>query len=246
MQTYSRTRWDYTLLSTRFARLGIQFLVISNLLFVIIGVSPLGNALILPLEERFPRWDPSGGAPHGIIVLGGAIDPELSAARNEIALNGAAERVTAVAQLARNYPSALIVFTGGSWGPNLRPEADFVTQLFESFGISSERILIENRSTNTAENANFTKILVDPKPTERWLLVTSAYHMPRAIGAFRKASFTVEAYPVDWQTSGRQDLLSFVSSPLVGWSLCNTATHEWVGLIVYWFRGHTSGLFPGP
>jgi uncharacterized SAM-binding protein YcdF (DUF218 family) len=236
------------LLLTRFARLGVRFLVIGNLLFAVIGMSPLGYALMLPLEERFPRWDTSHGAPAGIIVLGGVIDPELSAARGEIALHEAAERVTAIAELARRFPTASIVFSGGSENPNSSSpaEANFAAQIFGSFGISPERILLENRSRNTAENARFTKILVNPKLNERWLLVTSAAHMPRAIGTFRKTGFPVEAYPVDWQTKGGQDLLSLFGSPLGGLFLCDAAAHEWVGLLAYWLTGRTSALFPSP
>jgi uncharacterized SAM-binding protein YcdF (DUF218 family) len=237
------------LLLTRFAALlGMRLLVTGNLLFVAIGMSPLGCALMLPLEERFPRWEVSRGAPAGIIVLGGAIDPELSVARGEIALHEGAERVTVIADLARRFPTVPIVFSGGNGSLNSTSpaEADFAARLFESFGIPSERILRESHSRNTAENARFSRILVNPKLDERWLLVTSAAHMPRAVGTFRKASFSVEAYPVDWQTRGRQDLLSLLASPLEGWVLCDAAAHEWVGLLAYWVSGRTSALFPGP
>jgi uncharacterized SAM-binding protein YcdF (DUF218 family) len=236
------------LLLTRFAHLGVRFLVISNLLFAVMGISPLGYALMLPLEDRFPQWDASRGTPAGIIVLGGVIDPDLSVARGEISLHEAAERVTSIAELARRFPTASIVFSGGNGTLNSsRPaEADYASEIFGSFGISPERIQLENRSRNTAENASFTKILVNPKPNERWLLVTSAAHMPRAIGTFRKVGFPVEAYPVDWQTRGGQDLLSIFGSPLGGLLLCDAAAHEWVGLLAYWLSGRTSALFPSP
>jgi uncharacterized SAM-binding protein YcdF (DUF218 family) len=118
--------------------------------------------------------------------------------------------------------------------------------VFESFGISDDRILLEPRSRNTAENANLTKALINPITNERWLLVTSAAHMPRAIGAFRKVGFPVEAYPVDWQTKGIKDLWSFSGSPFGGLALCDAAVHEWIGLLAYWLSGRTSALFPGP
>jgi uncharacterized SAM-binding protein YcdF (DUF218 family) len=236
------------LLPTRFAQLGIRLLVIGTVLFAAIGISPLGYALMLPLEERFPQWDASRGTPSGIIVLGGVIDPELSAARGEIALHEAAERVTVIADLARRFPTAPIVFSGGNGNLNSSSpaEADFAARIFGSFGIPPERIVREGRSRNTAENAGFTKNLVNPKLSERWLLVTSAAHMPRAVGTFRKAGFPVEAYPVDWQTRGHQDLLSLFGPPLGGWILCDAAAHEWIGLLAYWVSGRTSALFPGP
>jgi uncharacterized SAM-binding protein YcdF (DUF218 family) len=203
------------LLLTSFANLGRRLLVTGYALFAIIGLSPIGYALTLPLEERFPQWDTSRGAPDGIIVLGGVIDTELGLARGEISLHEAAERVTAVAGLARRFPNTRIVFSGGD--ANLPPsEADVAARLFEDFGILPERILKETHSRNTAENASFTKALVNPQVNERWLLVTSALHMPRSVGAFRRIGFPVEAYPVDWQTRGRQDLLSLFGSPLGG------------------------------
>src|SRR6266852_752035 len=102
------------LLPTRFARTGRALAFASLIVLAVLGLSPLGNALIIPLEERFPPWDDRRGAPDGIIVLGGAISPDVSAARNEVALNEAAERVTTAVALARRYPQARIIYSGGS------------------------------------------------------------------------------------------------------------------------------------
>ena len=223
-----------------------RLVIASFLLFIALGLSPIGIAGVVLLEERFPPWDASRGAPDGIIVLGGTIDPEISTVRGSIAIMGAAERVTVIAQLARRYPDARIVFTGGSaglfGGP---PEAAFVVRLFESFGIPPARVIIEDRARNTEENARFTKALVNPKPPERWLLVTSASHMPRAIGVFRKADFPVEAYPVDWRTRGWRDV-TWSGSLLSGVMWANGAAYEWIGLLVYRLTGRTSEFFPGP
>jgi uncharacterized SAM-binding protein YcdF (DUF218 family) len=235
------------LMRTRFRGFGQGLVIGAVLLLLVVGIAPVGNALMLPLEERFPKWDAKGGSPHGIVVLGGAVSPDVSAARNDVALNEAAERMTSVAKLARDHPSARIVFTGGSgrlFGG--ATEADFVTGLFESFGIPRDRIVLENRARNTVENAVFTKALVQPKPAERWLLVTSAHHMPRSIGIFRKAGFPVEAHPVDFRTRGAADLTGPFGSLAAGLARTDAAMHEWAGLIVYWLTGRTSELFPGP
>jgi uncharacterized SAM-binding protein YcdF (DUF218 family) len=235
------------LMRTRWRRFGLGLLIGAVLLLAVIGIAPVGNALVLPLEERFPKWDTSRGSPHGIVVLGGAVSPDVSAARKDIALNEAAERMTAVAKLAREHPQARIVFTGGSgrlFGG--ATEADFVTALFESFGIPRERIVLENRARNTVENAVLTKALVQPKPSERWLLVTSAHHMPRSVGIFRKAGFPVEAYPVDYRTRGSADLAGPFGSLAGGLARTDAAMHEWAGLLVSWLTGKTSELFPGP
>jgi len=235
------------LMGTRFRRLGQILTICAVLLLAIIGIAPIGNGLMMPLEERFPKWDPRSGSPHGIIVLGGAVSPDVSAVRGEVALNEAAERMTVVAKLARDYPDAKVVFTGGSgrlFGG--ASEADFVSALFESFGIARDRIVLEGNARNTIENATLTKALVKPKAHERWLLVTSAHHMPRSVGIFRKAGFPVEAYPVDFRTRGPDDLTVTFGSIASGLARTDTAMHEWAGLLVYWLSGDSSELFPAP
>ena len=102
------------LLLTRFTQLASWLIVTSIVLIALAGLSPLGNALILPLEQRFPPWDSSRGPPDGIVVLGGAILPDISAARGAVSLNDNAERITAAAELARRYPNARIIYSGGS------------------------------------------------------------------------------------------------------------------------------------
>jgi uncharacterized SAM-binding protein YcdF (DUF218 family) len=236
------------LLPTRFGRAGRALAFASLVMLAILGLSPIGNALIIPLEARFPRWEATHGAPDGIIVLGGAISPDVSAARDEVALNEAAERVTVAAELARRYPAARVVFSGGSGALiyDEGAEAAFALRLLEALGIPRTRIILEDRSRNTVENAILSKAIAQPKPGERWLLVTSAHHMPRAIGVFRKAGFPVEAYPVDWRTRGADDALRPFATVGDGLRRSDTAVREWVGLAVYWLTGRSSELFPAP
>jgi len=118
--------------------------------------------------------------------------------------------------------------------------------LLESFGVASERILLEVHSHNTAENAAFTRELVQPKAGERWLLITSAQHMPRAVGCFREVGFLIEPYPVDWQTGGWTLRSMSISTLSEGLSRTDVAVHEWLGLLIYRITGRTSELFPGP
>jgi uncharacterized SAM-binding protein YcdF (DUF218 family) len=119
-------------------------------------------------------------------------------------------------------------------------------RLFESFGIAKSRIILESKSRDTDENARFTRELLLPKPGERWLLVTSAHHMPRSVGVFRAAGFPVEAYPVDFRTRGVVDLLRPFSNVGDGLRRTDTAAREWVGLVAYWATGRSAELFPGP
>src|ERR1041385_3657852 len=101
------------LLFTRFGSPGRRLVLASVVLLAICGFSPLGNLLLYPLEARFPPWDATRGAPDGIVVLGGSINPDISEARGVVALNDSAERLTVTADLARRYPNARIIFTGG-------------------------------------------------------------------------------------------------------------------------------------
>jgi len=236
------------LMATRFAGLGRKLAAITLVMLALAAFSPLGNLLLFPLESRFPPWNPSRGAPDGIIVLGGSVDTDLSAAHHAPVVPHAADRLFAPAELARRYPNARIVFTGGSanlisTGPR---EADYSVPILESIGIPKERLIVERDSRNTYENAIFTKRLVAPKPGERWLLITSAYHMPRSMGIFRKAGFDVEAYPVDWRMGGRDDLLSFTNTARDGFDRTDVAMREWIGLVAYRLMGRTSELLPGP
>jgi uncharacterized SAM-binding protein YcdF (DUF218 family) len=236
------------LLATRFASAGRKLLITSVMLFAICGFSPLGYLLLYPLEQRFPPWDAAQGAPAGIVVLGGSIDADVSAAHGVAVIAGAADRILASAALARRYPNARIIFTGGSaklLSSDAR-EADYAASLFESLGISSERLIMERRSRNTQENAEFSKMIAAPKAGERWLLVTSAYHMPRSVGLFRKTGFAVEAYPVDWRVGGREDLLQFTAFSLEGLDRVSVGLREWMGLTAYWATGKIGRLLPGP
>ena len=236
------------LLSTRFSSLGRRLLVTSVALLAICGFSPLGSWLLYPLEQRFPPWDAAHGAPDGIVVLGGPIDADLSAAHGVAVVSAAADRLIAAATLARRYPNARLLYTGGSANliSNDAKEADYATALFESLGVPNAQLVMERRARNTQENAEFSKAIAAPKSGERWLLVTSAYHMPRSAGLFRKAGFAVEPYPVDWRLGGRADLANFRKFSIDGLANVEVAVREWMGLAAYRITGKTSEFFPGP
>lgn len=236
------------LMRTRFVRVGRGLASTSIIWLVAAGLSPLGNALIYPLEERFPPWDVSRGAPDGIVVLGGAIGAEVSSIRGTADLNESAERLTATAELARRFPAARIIYSGASNRLVLGGaiEVDAAASLLEGLGVPRGRIITEGKARNTVENAVFSKVLANPKPGERWLLVTSGYHMPRAVGVFRKIGFTIEPYPVDWRTRGAIDLVIPFDALSSGLRRTDTAMREWIGLFVYWISDRSSALFPGP
>jgi len=234
--------------ATRFASVGRKLMVGSLVLLAIGAFSPVGYILLYPLEQRFPPWDSTLGPPDGIVVLGGSIDPDLSVAHRTQVVRSAPDRIIAAAALARRYPNARIVFSGGSSNliSNDAREADYAGAIFESLGVAKTRLIIDRRSRNTFENAEFSKALAAPKPGERWLLVTSAFHMPRSVGLFRKAGFAVEPCPVDWRVGGRDDLLTFSNLAVDGLGRTDLAVREWIGLVAYRATGKIDELLPGP
>jgi uncharacterized SAM-binding protein YcdF (DUF218 family) len=236
------------LTATRFTRAGCRIMIAAIVLLAVAAFSPLGNVLLYPLESRFPAWDAAQGAPDGIVVLGGPIDPDISLAHDMPVIRTAPDRIVAAAALARKYPNAKIVFSGGSSSliSNEAREADFAANVFESLGVDKARLIMDRASRNTYENAVLSKQLADPKPGERWLLVTSAYHMPRSVGLFRKVGFAVAPYPVDWHVGRGADALAFTQFSTDGLVRTDIAVREWLGLAAYWFAGRTSALFPRP
>jgi uncharacterized SAM-binding protein YcdF (DUF218 family) len=240
------------LIWTGWARWGRRFVTAGAILLLIAGLSPLGNALILPLENRFLRANLDQPPPTGIIILGGAEDRLVGTARHAPALNEAGERLVEGAILARRFPDAKIAFSGGDAGILYKSdtEAAGAAALLTQLGVAPDRLILESNARDTYENAVYLKKELEAKdelgPGKRWLLVTSAYHMPRSMGAFRKAGFMVEPWPVDYRTRGPADLTRPFDKVSEGLRRVDVAAREWVGLLAYWLTGRTDVLFPAP
>lgn len=241
------------LIWTGWARWGRRFVTIGAVLLLVAGLSPLGNALILPLEDRFPRADlDAPPPPAGFVILGGAEDRLVGTARKAVALNEAGERLVEAAILSRRFPEAKIAFSGGDAGVIYQTgnEAEGAESLLTALGVPRDRLVLEAKSRDTYENAVFLKEELAKQgelgPGKRWMLVTSAYHMPRAIGAFHAAGFDVEAWPVDYRTRGSADLTRPFDKVSEGLRRVDVATREWAGLLAYWLRGRSDALFPAP
>jgi uncharacterized SAM-binding protein YcdF (DUF218 family) len=215
------------------------------IVLTVAAILPVGEWLLYPLETRFPA---NPGLPEridGIIVLSGAEDPVLSFLWNQVELGDSAERDTAFFELAKRYPDAQLVFTGGS-GSLMHQDykaADVARRLFGEMGLDLSRVRFERNSRNTFENVMLSKKLVGPRPGQKWILITSARHMPRAIGVFCRADWPVIPYPVDhWTTPGKLLRIEF--------NLCGhlrslaTGVKEWTGLTAYYLTGKTTALFP--
>ncbi|WP_439499217.1 YdcF family protein [Bosea sp. (in: a-proteobacteria)] len=213
---------------------------------LIAGILPIANILIRPLEERFPRYQEDGRPIDGIIVLSGAVDLARSLDRGEFSLNGAAERVVSFMEMARRHPEARLIYTGGSAGGRSRSEAQLAAEQMKRLGLSTERLLIETASGTTWDNARNTKALLGDRAQGRWVLITSASHMPRAMGCFRTVGLTVIPYPVDYQTRGATDTIRPFTIVGQGLQRLDIAAKEWLGLFGYRISGRTSSFFPGP
>lgn len=237
------------LVSLRWRRVGLVVAVLGVAGLLVGGLSPLPRVLLVTLEDRFPAYADDGRPVDGVVVLGGAELPAITAGRGQPAFQEAGERILALADLSRRYPEARVVFTGASnalWsGPRLT-ESDTVQLALPLLGVPDGRVLFEAKARNTAENARFSRELAAPKPGERWLLVTSGYHMPRAMGCFRAAGFEVVAYPVDFRTPGGPFDWSLYSTVSNGLSDLDLVVREWIGLVVYRLTGRIPALFPAP
>ena len=231
------------------ARRSGQLLALGCLaVLLVIGAAPAGALLIGPLENRFPAPSANLPPPYGVVILGGAVDDELSRARGQTIFADGAQRLTEAAILARRYPAARIVYTSGSSSLLGRSsdEPEEARRLLVGLGVDPQRITLETRSRNTDENARFTAALIHPQSDQTWWVVTSAYHMPRAMGLFRKAGFAAIADPVDFRTAGGpEDWRLNVNLPR-GLGLFDLAAHEWVGLLAYRWSGRIDAGFPTP
>ena len=215
-------------------RLASSLLYPAVLAFLLIGLLPVGQWLLLPLENRFRALAEPPDEVDGIVVLGGAVDLSVAESRGMVAFHGNAERDITMVELARRYPDARLIYTGTSnWPPFVRRHG------------LAERVVFEDQARNTYENAVYSKQLASPAPGERWLLVTSASHMPRSVGVFRQVSWPVIPYPVDYETEGEVEILV---RPDVArrWNEFDRAVKAWIGLLAYWLSGRSSAPFPAP
>ena len=205
-----------------------------------LAILPLGDLLLQPIERTFPT-DPPLARVDGIVVLGGGEDARSTAYWGQVQLNEGAERYTAALALAKRFPEARLLFTGGSGA--LRDiagggtsEASVASRFFRDQGIAPARLLLEDKSRTTTENARLSLALAAPAPPESWVLVTSAFHMPRAMRSFEAAGWTrLVPYPVDYRTGAFADG--------IGWDLTghlkvlDIALHEWIGQLIYRMAG---------
>lgn len=232
------------LLSGLGRRRGRAILCIGVLLMAIGGFLPVGKMVLAPLENRFPNLSAHPPAHvDGIVILGGGEQSDLSLTRQQVILTDQSERLITGAMLAIRYPGAKVIHTGGMGDPERMRESGVAKRFFAGLGLTGDRFIYEDRSLNTHENAMKTLPLARPKAGETWLLVTSAYHMPRAIGAFRRVGWQITPYPVDYMTSGDSASQGGINAAQRLKEL-DLGVHEWMGLAVYKLLGKSAAFFP--
>jgi uncharacterized SAM-binding protein YcdF (DUF218 family) len=223
------------MISRKHYRLAKRITNVMLILFVVGTFIPIGEPLLHHLETRFPVNPPLDRV-DGIIVLGGAEDARGTKMWDQTQLNASAERFTEALILARRFPSAKVAFSGGDSSLISRkppqPGAEVAERFFKEQGIEPERLLFEGNSRNTAENAQFSFATFRPAPDQHWVLITSAFHMPRAMNSFRTAGWkNVTPYPVDFRSNSSGDLLGDLFTDQV--IDLNLVLREYVGLLAY-------------
>lgn len=237
---------SYLLLAAGFRKLfGFLSGLVVTLFFLTLFTSS-GGVLLQMLENRFPRPASLPSDLSCIIILGGAFENEVIAGRGGIEFNQAADRFIEGVTLAKAFPQAKILVSGGdgSFSGDYQGDAQASVAFFSGFGVAQERIIREAQSRTTFENATNTKDLLAQNGLDGCALVTSAFHMPRSIGLFRKLGISVVPWPVDYRTSGTLSPALDFSQPSLNAQLTTTAIREWTGLAAYYAGGRTHTLFP--
>ncbi len=232
----------------RWRRLGGTLVVLGAAGYIAIAVLSAGQLIIAPLENRFPVNPQILEAPDGILLLGGPIDSQLSAARGQLALFDGAERYVAFVELMRRFPDARGVVSGGN--PSLTRDsagqASHARDLLQKLGFDISRVTFETQARNTHENIVLSRELVAPQADSRWIVITSGYHMPRAVGVMRAQGWPAIAYPVDFRSEGEGGRFFFTTTHGEALEVADLAAKEWLGLFAYYLSGKTSELLPGP
>ncbi len=215
------------------------------LLTWLVALYPFGNQLLYPLETRFSRSPlPPQSQLAGVIVLGGAERINASHHWQSLEVNAMGDRLLVMLKLLKQYPELPFIYTGGS-GSALNQDlrgADLVESFLHDMALD-ERVMFERDSRNTHENALYSRPLLDPARSAPWLLVTSAFHMPRSVGVFRQQGVEVLPYPVDyWSLTPAEQGLHFNLAGNL--SQLKIGVREWLGLLAYWLTGKTASLLP--
>jgi uncharacterized SAM-binding protein YcdF (DUF218 family) len=234
-------------LYSRWWKAGRRTLVAATSLILITAVVPTGFVLLSFLENRFPQPKEIPSDVKGIIILGGSFDLHTTVSRGQTSYNLAGGRVIEFMQLARKYPNLPVVFTGAGVVANpLANESTNMKNLLISFGFDMNRIRFEDKAKSTVENAALSYAMVKPKPEDKWLLVTSAYHMARSVGLFRTAGWNVIPYPVDYHMPAQVSWLDINLDLSRGFMAWAHGIREIGGMTTNYLSGKSNVWIPQP
>jgi uncharacterized SAM-binding protein YcdF (DUF218 family) len=236
------------MLVRRWGRRSEQVGAAGALALALAALTPLGSALLTPLEQRFPARDPaalaaSGEVVAGIILLGGGLGAALTPHGFAPDLKDAADRIRTAAAWAKAFPDAPVIVSGGPVSPlpGAPSEADLMADALAEYGVARTRIRREGASRTTAENAALLRVEAD---AGAFILVTSAFHMPRSVGALRARGVRLVPAPCDWRVDRGETWMDFNASENL--KRLDTAVKEYVGLVAYRVAGKSAAWFPGP
>lgn len=226
---------------------GNRLIGVAMALVLFFGFIPVGPLMLNWLEYQYEKPEKLPANISGIIVLGGMFDGHLSRETGEIAANSNIERMICFTELAKKYPNARKVFSGGS-GDISHPdasEADVARAYLDRIGMDEKSVFYDMDSRNTYENAEFSKELMNPTEKQNWVLITSAFHMPRSVGIFEKLDWNVIPYPCDYNTTSKAtDVFGTPLDAMRNFRMLNIAVKELIGSVVYYVTGKTAFILP--
>ncbi|MBW9055506.1 YdcF family protein [Rhizobium mesosinicum] len=229
-----------------FRRLAVAAGLLSLVLIFVSFYTTSGALIVQELEDRFPRPAAAPADATCIVLLGGGIATKVDGVRGGYNLDDAADRYIETVRLAGVYPNARIIMSGGDGsllGGNVK-EADVIRRMFDDFHIDPARVEYDAESRDTYENAINTKAILQRLNLNHCLLVTSGFHMPRAVAIFRNLGMDVTPWVADYRTTGRQGLTLSAGHPIDNADLLTTGLREWIGIVAYYFAGRVSTLYP--
>lgn len=216
-------------------KLATCFGIAAAALLYLLSIEPVRDLIILPLENRYPPLpkDILLKNEH-LVILGGGIIPRSPETGGASLSPGACKRTVYGGILARRYDLDILTTGGIVLSKKIEtPEAAAAEKLLIATGLSPDRITAETRSTNTWENALYAR---EKTGAGMIVLVTSAYHMPRAFKSFEAAGFCVIPAPTDYRGNRHgYGLLSFLPDSSV-FEESSLGIHEYLGLLYYTLR----------
>ena len=228
----------------KFFKASNTIFVLSFFLFFISGITSTGSYLTFLLEKKYHNKLDFPQNIDGIIILGGATNPYLSKEYNQIIVNGSAERLIESSFLIKKYPNAKIYFAGGSGSLDFSKlsHSTVAKKFYENYNIDTEKFIFDYKSRNTYENILYAKEKFNPKKNENWIVITSAFHLNRAISIGEKLDWKLLPYGTDYRVPKKfkwKISLDFIDNL----SNFKFASHEWTGLIAYYMMGRSSKIY---